>query len=279
MKFIDHHPYMSSSKKLFEIPIILNYFSKKLLFDTSSFAKKSNENVVVNYNNNDIINVVVDKIDNYLLNSINYRLGNIERNNNPYMSKNTIKNQKIRDIIIILKIYRSHIDDESKDEVISLIKKNLNDKTEWLNQRIQNNNKKLLALSESYQYYSKYVNNGKTKKMIHVKNKMHEHYNTEIINVKNRIRILHRKLSMLEYFSDNIENASETTFINRYIKVFIDDKLNENNDFKNNLNDVLLYLHYISGNYYEDIKLPSKVYMKSPSNTNTICEIRALRGY
>ena len=53
-----------------------------------------------------------------------------------------IKNQKIRDIIIILKIYRSHIDDESKDEVISLIKKNLNDKTEWLNQRIQNNNKK-----------------------------------------------------------------------------------------------------------------------------------------
>lgn len=279
MKFIDHHPYMSSSKKLFEIPIILNYFSKKLLFDTSSFAKKSNENVVVNYNNNDIINVVVDKIDNYLLNSINYRLGNIERNNNPYMSKNTIKNQKIRDIIIILKIYRSHIDDESKDEVISLIKKNLNDKTEWLNQRIQNNNKKLLALSESYQYYSKYVNNGKTKKMIHVKNKMHEHYNTEIINVKNRIRILHRKLSMLEYFNDNIENASETTFINRYIKVFIDDKLNEKNDFKNNLKEVLLYLHYISGNYYEDIKLPSKVYLKSPSNTNTICEIRALRGY
>jgi len=274
MKFIDH-PYLQSSK-LIEIPIILNYFSKKLLFDTSSFENKSNENIVVAYKKNNIINL---EIDNYLLNSINYRLDNIERNNNKYMSSNTIKNQKIRDIIIILKIYKNHLDENTSnsDDVISPVKQNLNDKTEWLNKRIQNNNKKLLNLMESYQYYSRYISEGsKTKKMLHVKNKMHEHYNKEIGSVKNRIKFLNDKLSILSYFNDNIEHIQEPSYINKYIKVFIDDSSNENNNVKNNLNEVLLYLNYISGKYYDDIKLTTNTPLQSPSNTNMICEIRAL---
>jgi len=268
MKFINHH----HSPTLFEIPIILNYFSKNLLVDISQFQNKDNH-VAVSYDN---INLK-DSVDDYLLKSINYRLDNIESNNNQYMSINSIKNQKIRDIIIILKIYKNHLDKKSSDDVTSSVKKNLSDKTEWLNRRITNNNKKLLNLMESYQYYSKYISEGsKTKKMLHVKNKMHEHYNKEIGSVKNRIKILNDKLSILSYFNDNIEHIQEPSYINKYIKVFIDDSLNENNNVKNNLNEVLLYLNYISGKYYDDIKLTTKTPLQSPSNTNMICEIRAL---
>jgi hypothetical protein len=270
MKFINHY----HSPTLFEIPIILNYFSKKLLLDISPFQNKDNDLIITHHDN---INVN-DSVDNYLLKSINYRLDNIERNNNSFMNKNSIKNQKIRDIIIILKIYKNHLEKSNKeDDAISLIKKNLNDKTEWLNRRIINNNKKLLNLIESYKYYSKYISEGsKTKKMLHVKNKMHEHYNKEIGSVKNRIKILNDKLSMLSYFKDNIEQIQESSYINKYIKVFIDDNLNENNNVKSNLNEVLLYLNYISGKYYDDIKLTTKTPLQSPSNTNMICEIRAL---
>lgn len=269
MKLFSNYNYHSPT--LFEIPIILNYFSKKLLLDISPFQNSEKDNdLVLRYNH---INAK-DCVDNYLLNSINYRLNNIERSNN--LNKNSIKNQKIRDIIIILKVYKNHLDDKS-DEVISSVKKNLNDKTEWLNHRIINNNKKLVNLLESYQYYSKYFSEGsKTKKMIHAKNKMHEHYNKEIGCVKDRIKILNEKLSILSYFNDNIDHISESSYINKYIKVFIDDNLNENNNVKNNLNEVLLYLNYISGKYYDDIKLTTKISLQSPSNTNMICEIRAL---
>jgi uncharacterized protein YqkB len=59
--------------------------------------------------------------------------------------------------------------------------------------------------------------------------------------MKNRIKFLNDKLSILSYFNDNIEHIQEPSYINKYIKVFIDDSLNENNNVKNNLNEVLLY--------------------------------------
>ena len=73
MKFINH--YHHSKPPLFEIPIIFNYFSKKLLLDISQFQNNDND-VAFRYDN---INVK-DSVDNYLLNSINYRLNNIESN-------------------------------------------------------------------------------------------------------------------------------------------------------------------------------------------------------
>ena len=84
-------------------------------------------------------------------------------------------------------------------------------------------------------------------------------------------------LDLIKYFEEN--NIYEGSYINKYIKHFIDGELNEFNDVKNNLNEILLYLNYISGTYYEDIKIYNKVQEKTSSNLKMLCEMKALSSF
>ena len=120
-------------------------------------------------------------------------------------SKTTTK-YKLKDILNILNIYKNSIEEKKDDELLEInINKNLKDKQSWLNKRITNNRNILNEVYKNYEYYktninSQIENNGETKKLVIVRNKMNEYFQNEILFIENRIKHLSDKMKILEYF-------------------------------------------------------------------------------
>lgn len=268
-----------------DVNMLFNFHSRKLLFDDFSYQKEIKDNeYIINIDNlktNDEHEFIhVSKPNQILLNAINYRIENlneqiVDQNNN------TVKNQKLKDMIIILQIHKNNIELNSNyEDILNSMRNNLNDKLVWIKKRLENNQKKQLKLLENYEYYKKHINGeisnkSETKKLLKVKHKMNDYFTTEINTVENRIELLSGKLSMLQYFQetnpDVITKDNKSSFLNEYIKAFIDKK-NEGD-----LNEILLCLNFSDGAYYDKIRMKKR---ENPTisncvNTKLICEINA----
>ena len=269
---MDYYNKISSFFKLPEIQIPVNimniYSDRLLLFNEFPYQKEEEReyNIKINHKEHELVNDM-------LLNAINYRIENLKK-----PEYNTIKHQKFNDMLAILQIYKNIIN--KNEQNLNLIKTNLLYKSSWINLRLENNYKKQLKLSENYEYYKIHVNQeitnkSETRKLLKVKNKMHEYFTTEINIVENRIKLLLKKRSILKYFLEKLTtNDVHDSYLNQYIKVFIDRK-NEGN-----LNDILLYLNYedINGSYYDKIIMKKKENLQISNciNSKFICEIKAL---
>ena len=199
----------------------------------------------------------------YILNSIEFRINNLKHN------------EKNNDMISILEIYKKFINKENIIKEDIFLKIGIIRKTEDINKRIKNNYTKLFKLYDDYRYYKNQLMNEKTKKMIKVKEKMHEYFRSEIGLTEKRIEFLSNKLSILKYHNDNID-ANDENYLKKYIIDFIDKNVNTDGDIRNVFNDILLYNYGIDGLYYEGIKLPKKCNNKKCQNTKSLCEIKAL---
>lgn len=269
MSYFDYKIIQSFSN-YFEIKTpMLNFHSNRLL---SSYQKEINEDkYIIKIDNIE----KDDKTNEILLNGINYR---IEKLNEQMVDQcNTIKNQKLNDMLVILQIYKNKIEKNSDYEtILNSLKNNLHNKSAWINKRLENNQKKQLKLSENYEYYKKHLNEeiskkSETKKLLKVKNKMNDFFSDEINIVENRIKLLSEKLSILRYFEENLDKDIPS-YINEYIEVFIDRKN------KGDLNEILLYLNLSDGTYYDKIRMKKKENLKTSNcvNSKLICEINAL---
>lgn len=199
------------------------------------------------------------EINDYLLKSIDFRINNLKK----------------IDMIFILNLYKQYI--ESDDIDISTLQIGIIRKTENINKRIKNNYTKLFKLYDDYRYYKNHLateikENGQSKKLNKVREKMHEYFTSEINSAEKRIEFLSEKISMLKYHNAN--SGTDDDYIKRYITDFIDKDINVDNDIRIILNDILLYNYGNNGKYYEGLKIPKKC--KTCKNTKTICEINAL---
>ena len=208
-----------------------------------------------------------EDINDYLLNSIDFRLNNLKNN----------RNQKISDMITILKIYKNYINDDDNENEINFIKYSIIKKTDNINKRIKNNYTKLFKLFDDYRYYKNHISDeikqkGKTKKLIKVKEKIHDYFINEIESTEKRIEFLSNKLSILKYHDKNLSN--DENYIRQFVTDFIDKNLNTNGNIRDILNEILLYSYRNNGAYYDGIKIIKKD--KICQNTKTICDINAL---
>ena len=292
MSIIDFQTIIGSPRNIdinVDINMLFNFHSSKLLFDDFSYQKeiKDNEYIInidnLKTNDDEELEHEYEYILNpnqILLNAINYR---IEKLNEQIVDhKNTIKNQKLKDMIIILQIYKNNIELNSNyEDILNSMRNNLLDKLIWIKKRLDNNQKKQLKLLENYEYYKKHINGeisnkSETKKLLKVKHKMNDYFTTEINTVENRIELLSGKLSMLQFFEetnpDVIAKDYKSSYLNEYIKAFIDKK-NEGD-----LNEILLYLNFSDGAYYDKIRMKKRENVKISNcvNTKLICEINAL---
>jgi hypothetical protein len=289
MSIFDFHTVIGSPR-IINMNMLLNFHSSKLLVDDFPYHYpyrkeiKDNEYIINIDNletNDDQEYEFVSKPNQIVSNAINYRIEKLKEQ--IVDQNNTIKNQKLKDMIIILQIYKNSIDLDStykSETILSSIQKNLLDKQDWINKRLTNNQRKQLKLLESYEYYKKHINEeisnkSETKKLMKAKNKMNDYFTTEINSVKNRIELLSGKLSILKYFvernPDTVEKDDES-YINQYIKAFIDKK-NEGD-----LNEILLYLNLSDGAYYDKIRMKKRenIVISNCANTKLICEINGL---
>lgn len=218
------------------------------------------------YETND---TTLEDINDYLLNSIGFRLNNLKNN----------RNQKISDMITILKIYKNYINDDDIDNEINFIKFSIIKKTDNINKRIKNNYTKLFKLFDDYRYYKNHISDemkqkGKTKKLIKVKEKIHYYFKSEIESTEKRIEFLSNKLSILKYHDKNLSN--DDNYIKQFITDFIDKNLNTDGNIRDILNEILLYSYRNNGAYYDGIKIIKKDKDKICQNTKIICEVNAL---
>ena len=249
---------------------MLNFHSNRLLYSHKEINEDEDEYIIK------IDDIKKDDQPNeILLTGINYR---IEKLNEQIHQNNTIKNQKLNDILIVLQIYKNNIENNSDYKtILNSIQNNLHNKSVWINKRLENNHKKQLKLTDSYKYYKKHLNEeisnkSETKKLLKVKNKMQDYFSEEINVVENRIKLLSEKLSILRYFEENLDKEIIIpSYINEYIRVFIDRKN------KGNLNEILLYLNLSDGTYYDKIRMKKKENLKTSNcvNSKLICEINA----
>jgi hypothetical protein len=211
------------------------------------------------------------EIDDYLLKSVEYRLKNINLNQNVNKTYN-ISNQKKADMNIILNIYKTYLIDNEIDS--QNIKLTIVKKTEDINKRIKNNYTKLFKLFDDYRYYKNHISSemkekGKSRKLNKVNEKMHNYFMSEIELTEKRIEFLSDKLSILKFHDKNY--ADNENYIKRYVTDFIDKNLDINDDIGNIFNNILLYNYGNDGKYYDGIKIIKKCTDKC-QNTKIICE-------
>lgn len=208
------------------------------------------------------------EINEYLLKSIEYRLKNINLNQNF-----NIVNQKKTDMSIILNIYKNYLIDNEID--LQNIKLTIVKKIDSMNKRIKNNYTKLFKLFDDYRYYKNQISSemkekGQGRKLNKVNEKMHNYFMSEIELTEKRIEFLSDKLSILKFYDKN--SADTENYIKRYVTDFIDKNLDINDDIGNIFNNILLYNYGNDGKYYDGIKMVKKYADKKCQNTKMICE-------
>lgn len=253
--------YFAQPKQMIYDNLYNDIFYKELLYNSDDNCKCNHSEVFFDTKPN-------KEIDEYLLNSIEFRVNNLKQNNK--------SNQKRIDMITILNIYKNYINSNDNESELNFIKIGVLEKTKDINTRIKNNYTKLFKLYDDYRYYKEHVSSeikqkGQTRKLNKVKEKMHNYFTIEIELTEKRITFLSNKLSILKYYE---KKSDDEKYIKQYIIDFIDKNLNTNGDIHDVLNDVLLYNYGNDGLYYDGLKLPKKC--KGKICQNTICEINAL---